>query len=205
MEPEGSLPHSQQHATCPHPQADQSCPWPLSHVLKIYLNIILPSLSGSSKWILTLGFPHKNHVHTHHHSATCTTHPILVDFIIRTILGEEYRSWSSRLWSFLHFPVTSSLFGPNILHSTIFSHTLRLRSSVGVNNHVSHPYKTKGTIILLFIIIFIFLDSQLEYKALRTEAAQHFPDFNPLLITQWTQLAINTLMEKLYEERKTPT
>jgi hypothetical protein len=28
-------------------------------------------------------------------------------------LGEEYRSWSSSLWSFLHSPVTSSLLGPN--------------------------------------------------------------------------------------------
>jgi hypothetical protein len=28
-------------------------------------------------------------------------------------VGEEYRSRSSLLWSFLHNPVTSSLLGPN--------------------------------------------------------------------------------------------
>jgi hypothetical protein len=30
-------------------------------------------------------------------------------------LGEEYKSWSSKLRSFLHSLVTSSLIGPNIL------------------------------------------------------------------------------------------
>ena len=51
--------------------------------------------------------------------ATCPTHLIL-DFITRTMLGEEYRSLSSSLGSFLHSPVTSSLLDPNILHNTLF-------------------------------------------------------------------------------------
>jgi hypothetical protein len=42
--------------------------------------------------------------------------------ITRTILGEEYRSLSSSLWSFLHSPVTSSLLGRNIERMKI--HTL---------------------------------------------------------------------------------
>jgi hypothetical protein len=41
-------------------------------------------------------------------------------FVTWTILGEEYRSLSSSLCSFLHSPVTLSLLGPNIL-STLFS------------------------------------------------------------------------------------
>ena len=58
--------------------------------------------------------------------ATCPAHPILLDFITRTILGEEYRSFSSWLCNLLHSPVTSSLLGPNILLNTMFSNTLSL-------------------------------------------------------------------------------
>ena len=36
--------------------------------------------------------------------ATCPAHLILLDFITRTILGEDYRSLSSSLRSFLHYP-----------------------------------------------------------------------------------------------------
>ena len=44
---------------------------------------------------------------------TCPAHLIFLDFITRTILGEEYRTLSSSLCSFLHFPVTSSVLGPS--------------------------------------------------------------------------------------------
>ena len=58
--------------------------------------------------------------------ATCPAHLILLDFITRTTLGEQYRSLSS-FYSFLHSPVTSSLLGPNILLNSLFSNTLSQR------------------------------------------------------------------------------
>jgi hypothetical protein len=69
-------------------------------------------------------------------------------------LDEEYRSLSSSLCSFLLFPVTSSLLDPNIPLSTLLSNILSLRSSLNVSDQVSHPYKTTGRIIVLYVLIF---------------------------------------------------
>ena len=71
--------------------------------------------------------------------ATCPAHLALLDLITRTILGEQHRSLSSSLCSFLHSPVTSFLLGSNILLNTLFSNTLNLCSSLNVSDRVSHP------------------------------------------------------------------
>jgi hypothetical protein len=69
--------------------------------------------------------------------------------LITRIFGDEYRSLSSSLCSLLHSPVDSSLLGPNILVSALFSNTLSLCSSLSVRDQVSHPCKTTGKIIVL--------------------------------------------------------
>jgi len=60
MEPGGSLPHLYEPAPCPRSEPDQTSPCPSSYILKFHFNIILPSTSGSSKWRLSLKFPHQN-------------------------------------------------------------------------------------------------------------------------------------------------
>jgi hypothetical protein len=70
--------------------------------------------------------------------------------IARIIFGDEYKSLRSSLSSLLHSPVTTSLLGPNILLSTLFTSTLCLCSSLSVRDHVSHPYKTTGKTIISF-------------------------------------------------------
>jgi len=167
MEPKGSFLHLQVPAACPCSEPDQCAPYPPSHFLKIYLNIILPSSLGSSKWSLSpLGFPTIT-LYTLFLSpirATFPAHLTLLNFFTWTVLGEGYRSLSSSFCSFLHSPVTSSLLGQNILLSTLFSNILSLHSSLNVSDQVSHPNKTTGNIIFLYILIFIFLDSKLEDK-----------------------------------------
>jgi hypothetical protein len=111
IEPVGSLPNSQVPATCPYPEPARSVHTTTSHCLKNHLNIILPSKSGSSKWSLSLKFPHET-LYTpllHPIRPTRPVHLILLDFITGTICGEEYRSLSSSLCIFLHSPLTSSL------------------------------------------------------------------------------------------------
>ena len=109
---------------CPYPKPARSSPYPTSYFLKINLNIILPPKPGSPKCSFSFRFPHQNPVYNSpllsSIRATSRAHIILV-FITRTISGEQYRSLSSSLCSFLHSHVTSSLLRPNIHLNTLFS------------------------------------------------------------------------------------
>ena len=71
---------------------------PTSHLLEIRPNIIHPSTPRSPQWFLSLRFPHQDLIHplSSPVSATCPAHLILLDFITRTILVEEYEYESSR-------------------------------------------------------------------------------------------------------------
>jgi hypothetical protein len=66
-------------------------------------------------------------------------------------------------------PVTSSLCVPNILFSILFLNTISPCSSLHVRDLVSHQYKIPSKIIVLYILLFTFLDSRREDKGLWTK------------------------------------
>ena len=117
---------------------------PTFHLLEIHLNIIHPSTPRSPQCSPSLQFLQQDPIHplSSPICATCPAHLIHLDFITRTILGEEYKSFSSSLCSLLHSSVISSLLGANILLNTMFSNTLSFLSSRNVSDQILHPYKT---------------------------------------------------------------
>ena len=110
------------------------------HFLKTHFNIIVPSTPGSSQVAsfrqVTLS---KSCIQLSSICSTCPVHFILVDLFTRVIYSKNYRSLRPLLCSLLHPPVTSSLLGPNIFPSTLFSKSLSLRSSLNATNHNISP------------------------------------------------------------------
>ena len=125
------------------------------------LIVILPSTPGTPKWSLSLRFPHQNP------APHMLLAPLISFFSIWSPEKYLVRSTDHKTPNyvfFLHYPLSSSLFGPNILLSTLFGNTLSLRFSLTLSDEVSNPYKTTSKTVVRYIIIFVFLDSKLEDK-----------------------------------------
>ena len=178
IEPKVSLPSSLELATCPYlPEPDESS----QNFLSQFLRYILISWH---LWLCLPGllfrFPHQIPV--------CTSPPYVShiennlsfrDLVNQTMLGEEYRSGSSLLFSLLQFPVTSSQLRPTVFLSALFSNTLNLFSFQNVRSNLQNKYETVGRVTVQ--CTFAFFSSPYD-KCIRQDAGLNGSKHSPYLI-----------------------
>jgi hypothetical protein len=81
------------------------------------------------------------------------------------ILREEHELWSSSMCNFFQPSVTSYLLHTNILLDTLFPNNISLSIDLSTRDQASHPYKTIGGIIVLYVILYIFRYKTLNWLA----------------------------------------
>jgi hypothetical protein len=142
MEPEVSLPHSQVSATCPYTELALSSPYP--HIPfhedpSYYYPPIYDWFSQVTSYLQL--FLLKPCVHLSSTPYALHAPPIPFFSILSPeqylVTGRDHQALHYVV--FIHSPVTSSLLSPNILLSTLFSHTLCPRSALSVTDLVSRP------------------------------------------------------------------
>jgi hypothetical protein len=153
MEPIASIQSSQKHTACPSPQPHKSSPLP-PYFLMINFKIILPSTSRPLTLLQSFRFHHQNSVcisllpHTRY--MPCPPHAPWCDPIIA--FGAESKSRRSLFCNVLQSPATFSLLCQNTLLGTPLPEYPHPAFFPG--DEISHPYKTTGKIMVLYISLF---------------------------------------------------
>jgi hypothetical protein len=104
------------------------------------------------------------------------SHLNLLDFIILIMLGEVYKLRSSSLCTFLQHPVTSALFVPDNLLSTLFSNTLSLYTSLNVRHQVFTPIQSHKQSYSFLYSNYNEFRQQRKDKSSGMNGSQHYPN-----------------------------
>jgi hypothetical protein len=171
MEPGRWLPCPQETATGPYPKPDELNPQPPTPI-SLRSTVILPT--------------HLYPILPSGHFPSCFPTKIFYVFFISPTrhkprtpylpLFEYPNIWRrlqiTDLMKLLHLPVTSSLFGPNIFFSALFSNILNVCSSLNEWDQVSHPYRTRKIPVLSILehvkFPFCIFYKQLTWRGLWT-------------------------------------
>ena len=109
----------------------------------------------------------------------------------------DYIRWSVQTMKFLiaeSSPLPFRiLLGPNIRLRILFSNNLSMRSLFNVREYVLQPYHTTGNIILLYILIFKFLERSWEDKRVWND----FPFHCCTMFAELGMLRILTFLDRL--------
>jgi hypothetical protein len=171
MEPVGSLPCSQEPSTGPYLEPNQSSPYhPILSFLRSVLILSTLLRRGLTSGFFPLAFPTRSYIYSsspHSCYMLCPSHtPSLghSDYTCRRVQVTKLLIMQFSQTSCHPIPL-----GSNIFLSILVSNTLNLYFSLNVRDQVSHPYRTTGKIIVLYILICTFLDSRRANKIFWTE------------------------------------
>jgi hypothetical protein len=178
MEPEVSLPRSQEPSTAHYPSH------PILYLLRSISVLFTQLRLGLPSGLFVSGFPINN----------------LFAFLLSSFMLHDREVSSSLTWSCKLYLAKSTSY--EVPHYTVFSchfiplwskcspehpvlNTLSLCTSIHVRDQVSHQLWITGKIIVLYILIFKFLVSRREDRRFWTEWQQALPEFDLLLISSW--------------------
>ena len=152
MEPEGSLPHSQEPAISPYPDPDQSSPCPTFHFLKIHFNIILPYTPRIFQWSFPLRYPHPT-LYAPFLSPYVLHAPPISFLLIYRPNNNLWGVQSIKLFVMRYLTISCYLvpLSTKYLPQQSILESPQPMTFLNVRDQVSHPHKTRGKIIVSFM------------------------------------------------------
>ena len=122
-------------------------------------------------------------------SSPYVLHALPISFFL--IWSPKYSMSTDHSVSLCHLPhstITSSLIGPNTFLSTLLPNTLSLHPLLTVGDQVSHPYKTKGKIIVSYYLELYIFGQQTGRQKILHQIIASIP---------WLQSALNFFVKRI--------